>query len=299
MNGIALEKGIYKPGPSGNFQKNRRFSFNSFFKKKNKLQSSVAQCIYRQTTMAANRLADKNILLIGGTSGIGFAVAKQSLDDGANITISSSSGERVTKAVDRLRTHNSARASAVRSYVADLDLSIRDTLEKSVEDLLKFASEEPPIDHIVFTAGNVPTLVPLAEASFDDVEAFLTVRFFGAMAVGKYALKYVAASKSSSITLTTGTQSKKPSFWLPPAVTGMVEGLMKGLASTLSPVRVNAVSPGFVLTELIDRLPKEVQAGAVEKYTHESLKGYWTPGGCGGGVFVPYERLFCDGLNCC
>ncbi|KAJ5578717.1 uncharacterized protein N7459_007681 [Penicillium hispanicum] len=219
--------------------------------------------------MTTNRLADKNILLIGGTSGIGFAVARQSLDDGANITISSSSKEKVARAVDFLRTHNPARASAVRSYVADL--SIRDKLESTVEDLLRFAAEPSPIDHIVFTAGNVPPLVPLEEASFEDVKAFLTVRFFGAMAVAKYAPKYVAASKASSITLTTGTQSKKPTLWLPPAIAGAVEGLMKGLAITLSPVRVNAVSPGFVLTELTDRLSEEMKAGLAEKYTQQSL----------------------------
>jgi NAD(P)-dependent dehydrogenase (short-subunit alcohol dehydrogenase family) len=216
-----------------------------------------------------SKLAKRNILLIGGTSGIGFAVAKQALSDGASITISSSSEEKVSRAVERLRASNPANTSAIRSQVADL--SVRDKLETTIEDLLKFSSEFSPIDHIVFTAGNVPPLVPLSEASFDDVEAFLTVRFFGAVAVAKYAPKYMSISKTSSITLTSGTQSKKPSFWLPPAIAGAIEGLMKGLAMTLSPVRVNAVSPGFVLTELMDRLPEEMREGAVEKSAKLSL----------------------------
>lgn len=216
-----------------------------------------------------SKLANKNVLLIGGTSGIGFAVAKQALADGANLIISSSSEEKVSRAVERLRASNPARSSAIRSEVADL--SIRENLETVVESLLKFSAASAPIDHIVFTAGNVPPLVPLAEASFDDVEAFLTVRFFGAMAVAKYAPQYMNISKTSSITLTSGTQSKKPSFWLPPVIAGAVEGLMKGLAVTLSPVRVNAVSPGFVLTELMDRLPEEMREGAVEKSAKLSL----------------------------
>ncbi|KAJ5359635.1 uncharacterized protein N7496_012048 [Penicillium cataractarum] len=216
-----------------------------------------------------SRITNKNILLIGGTSGIGFAVAKQALADGANVTITSSSEERVSKSVEILRNSNPDKASRVRSYVADL--SIKDKLESTIEELLKYAAETSPIDHIVFTAGNVPPMVPLAEASFSDFDAYLTVRFFGAMAVGKYAPKYMVSSKSSSITLTTGTQSKKPSIWLAPAVGGAVEGLMKGLAITLGPIRVNAVSPGFILTELTDRLPQEMKEGAIEKYTQQSL----------------------------
>ncbi|KAJ5682919.1 hypothetical protein N7462_006084 [Penicillium macrosclerotiorum] len=217
----------------------------------------------------SHKLANKNILLIGGTSGIGFAVAKEALAEGANVTISSSSEKRVSEAVIALQSSTSARASLVRSYVADL--SVKDLLEKTIEQLLQYAAQPSSIDHIVFTAGDVPPLVPLSESSFEDFDAFLPVRFYGAMAVGKYAPKYMTATKSSSITLTTGTQSKKPTGWVQPAITGAIDGLMKGLAFTLSPVRVNAVSPGFILTELVERLPKEMKEGAVEKYKRKSL----------------------------
>lgn len=167
-----------------------------------------------------NKLANKNILVIGGPSGIGFAVAQKALEDGAYVTVSSSSEERVSSALDRLRASNPERALAARSYGADL--SIRDKLEKTIKVFLKYTAELSPIDHIVLTAGNVPPLVPLAEASFDVFEAFLTVWFFGAMVVGKFASNYMTPSKYLSITLMTGTQSKKPSFWLPPAVAGAV-----------------------------------------------------------------------------
>jgi NAD(P)-dependent dehydrogenase (short-subunit alcohol dehydrogenase family) len=217
----------------------------------------------------ASKLAGKNILLIGGTSGIGFAVAEQALQDGANITISSSSKEKVSHSLDRLRTDYPEQAGNVHSYVADL--SSKDELEHTVEELLKYASRDSPIDHVVFTAGNVPPLVPLASTSFDDVDALLVVRFYGAIALGKHAPKYMNPGKSSSITLTTGTQSQKPSLWLPPAVGSAVEGLMRGLAVTLAPIRVNAVSPGFILTELIDRLPQEMAQDAIEKHKQKSL----------------------------
>ncbi|KAJ5260574.1 hypothetical protein N7478_012179 [Penicillium angulare] len=219
--------------------------------------------------MTVSKLQGSNVLLIGGTSGIGFEVAKKALAEGASIIISSSSEQKVLQASGKLKNGNPERSSAVRSFVADL--SIRENLEGTIVSLLKYAAVSSPIDHIVFTAGNVPPMVSLSEASFDHVEAFLTVRFFGAMAVAKHMPKYMTSHKRSSFTMTTGTQIKKPSSWLPPAIGGAIEGLMKGLAVTLSPIRVNAVSPGFILTELLDRLPKEMVDGMVEKHSQQSL----------------------------
>lgn len=215
------------------------------------------------------KLAGKNVLLLGGTSGIGFAAAHKVLQEGAHITISSSSEEKIAKAVERLQTSFPQHASRIRSYAADL--SNKENLDATIEGILKFTAQKATIDHIVFTAGNVPHMPPLTEASFDDVDAFLVVRFYGAMAIGKHAHKYVTASKTSSITLTTGSQTRKPQSWLPPAVGCMVEGLMRGLAVTLAPVRVNAVAPGFIITELIQRLPTEMAQGAIEKYKAQSL----------------------------
>lgn len=218
---------------------------------------------------AINKLANRNILVIGGTSGIGFAVAKQALQSGADITITSSSAVKVSEAFNHLRSLVPNRESAVRSYVADL--SAKNKLEETVESLLKFTAVSRPIDHIVFTAGNFPHLPPLDQSTIQDVDAFFIVRLYGAMAVGKYAPKYMISNKSSLITFTTGIQGDKPLFWLPPAVAGAVEGLMKGLAVTLSPLRVNAVSPGFVWTELTQGFLKKEPKGSIERYKSQSL----------------------------
>ncbi|GAM39361.1 hypothetical protein EIK77_009617 [Talaromyces pinophilus] len=216
-----------------------------------------------------SKLAGKNILLIGGTSGIGFAVAQKALQEGAHITISSSSEDKIASAVERLRASSPEHASNVRSYAADL--SVKDKIEATVEEILKYAAKDATIDHVVFTAGNVPPMAPLAESSFEHVDAFLTVRFYGALAIGKYAHKYITPAKTSSITFTSGSQARKPISWLPPIIGNAVEGLMKGLAVTLAPVRVNVVAPGFIITELLERLPKEMAHASVEKAKAKSL----------------------------
>jgi NAD(P)-dependent dehydrogenase (short-subunit alcohol dehydrogenase family) len=220
-------------------------------------------------SIPTSKLAGKNVLLIGGTSGIGFAVAQKALQEGAQITISSSSEATIASAVERLRASSPEHFSNVRSYAADL--SVKDKIEATVEGLLQFAAQDSTIDHVVFTAGNVPAMAPLAESSFEQLDAFLAVRFYGALAIGKYAHKYITPAKTSSITLTSGSQARKPIAWLPPIIGNVVEGLMKGLAVTLAPVRVNVVAPGFILTELIERLPKEMAHAGVENAKVKSL----------------------------
>ncbi|OKL55357.1 hypothetical protein UA08_09421 [Talaromyces atroroseus] len=218
------------------------------------------------TTRLGGKLAGKNVLLIGGTAGIGLAVARGALQEGAHITISSSSSDKVTKSVEQLRADfPSDNVNHIRGYKADL--SIKAQIESAVDGLLSYAANGSTIDHIVFTAGNSLSMKPLSECTVDDLEALLVVRFYGAVAVAKYAEKYMKKEKTSSITLTTGAQSYKPSIWAAPAIGSAVEGLMRGLAVTLAPIRVNTVSPGFVKTDLSSGMPQ----AAIDKWVAGTL----------------------------
>uniref|UniRef100_A0A093VVA9 Tropinone reductase-like 3 n=1 Tax=Talaromyces marneffei PM1 TaxID=1077442 RepID=A0A093VVA9_TALMA len=210
-------------------------------------------------SIITSKLTGKNVLLIGGTSGIGFAVAQKALQEGAHITISSSSEDKIANAVERLRASSPEHASNVRSYAADL--SVKDKIEATVEGLLQYAAKNSTIDHVVFTAGNVPPMAPLAESSFEHVDAFLNVRFYAALAIGKYAPKSLLQLK----------HPRKPTSWLPPIITNVIEGLMKGLAVTLAPIRVNVVAPGFILTELLEKLPTEMAHASIENAKAKSL----------------------------
>jgi NAD(P)-dependent dehydrogenase (short-subunit alcohol dehydrogenase family) len=214
----------------------------------------------------AGKLAGKNVVLIGGTAGIGLAVARGALQEGARITISSSSSDKISKSVEQLRADfPSDDVNNIRGYKADL--SIKTEIEGVVDGLLNYAANGSSIDHIVFTAGNSLSVKSLAECSMDDLDALLVVRFYGAVAVAKYAEKYMKRAKTSSITLTTGAQSYKPSIWAAPAIGCVVEGLMRGLALTLAPIRVNTVAPGFVKTDLSSGMPQ----AAIDKWVANTL----------------------------
>ena len=95
------------------------------------------------------KLHDANILIIGGSSGIGYGVAEAGLENGASVIISSSSESRVASAVQKLQSAYPSRVSAVRGYACDLgDAS---TVDANVAKLFKAVGT---VDHIVYTAGD-------------------------------------------------------------------------------------------------------------------------------------------------
>lgn len=225
-------------------------------------------------------LAGKRVVVIGGTSGIGFAVALLARELGAAVVLASSKAARVEAALERL--------PGATGDVVDL---------KDGSSITGFLDRLDPFDHLAITAGDVDTREKVF-ASTDDLdlafarEAF-EVRFWGAFAVIKHGRHKVASN--GSFTLTSGVLAHRPSKGspLPTVVTGAVEHLVRGLAVDLAPLRINAVCPGLTLTELITTmtgsaerikaataslpLPRAASpAEAATAYVYLMLNGYLT-----------------------
>lgn len=192
------------------------------------------------------KLLNKRVLVIGGSSGIGFAVAEASLAAGASVTISSSNPTRVESAVQRLKS--SFPGSTIAGHACDLS---KPTVETDLEALF---AKVGTIDHLVYTAGDKLAMMPVAEITYEKLLAAGHVRFFAALLAAKVASRYLTPGPLSSITLTTGVVSQKPRpDWS--AVAGFGSGLhalTRNLALDLKPVRVNLISPGAVETEMWD-----------------------------------------------
>ncbi|KAL2062263.1 hypothetical protein VTL71DRAFT_6529 [Oculimacula yallundae] len=195
-------------------------------------------------TQKYNKLAGKHVLIIGGTSGIGYGVAEASIESGASVTISSSNPSRVESSIASLKT--SYPSAVVSGHVCDLSKS---TVEADIEALFEKTGK---VDHVVFTAGD-----SLAQMKIEDItlEKFIQagqVRFFAPLLVAKVAKKYLSPGPASSITLTTGAVADKPiANWcaVAPFASGL-HGMTRNLALDLKPIRVNLVSPGAIETEL-------------------------------------------------
>jgi NAD(P)-dependent dehydrogenase (short-subunit alcohol dehydrogenase family) len=204
-----------------------------------------------------NFLLNSRTLIIGGSSGLGFAVASAALSNGSKVHITSVTADKLSAKITQLQSlYPTAHVSG-----SVADLSSTETLETNLRSVLDAAVKETSgvLDHIVYTAGDGRSREPLAEATTVSVLKPFTVRYLGPLLVGKLVAanpgKYLTSTASSSITLTSGFMAHRPRPGVSTmiGVSGAVEVLTRALAVDLAPIRVNVVIPGFVDTELVQR----------------------------------------------
>ena len=201
----------------------------------------------------ANKLQNARVLIVGGSSGIGFVAAEATLEAGAGaVIVSSSNAQRVTTAVDRLKASYPSRARAVSGHACNLGDEAN--LENNVQSLFDFATNNgsEKLDHILFTAGDPLAIKPLSETTVDSIKQAGMVRFFAPLMVGKYAQKHLKEGRESSYTITSGgiMHRPMPDWTVVGSFAAGHGGIARGLALDLAPRRCNVVCPGVVDTEL-------------------------------------------------
>ncbi|MET7572425.1 SDR family oxidoreductase [Streptomyces sp. NPDC005492] len=193
-------------------------------------------------------LRGQRIVVIGGTAGIGLAVAEAAAREGARVVVASRRRESVDAALKRLPEDAEGRV-----------------LDASDEDAVRaFFGELGGYDHLVYTAGDALLMESLAESDLGRARAFLDTRLWGAYT----AVKYGAGSirEGGSVVLTTGTAGRRPlpGTSVASALCGAMESLTRALALELAPLRVNVVAPGVVRTELWREMDDEDRDGLFE-----------------------------------
>jgi NAD(P)-dependent dehydrogenase (short-subunit alcohol dehydrogenase family) len=181
-----------------------------------------------------NGLQHKRVVVVGGSSGIGLAVAQQAASQGAEVVIASSSQERVQRAVE-----------SVGGVVQGQAVDVSD--ERAVAS---FFARLGAFDHLVFTAGDSLDLHNLAATDLQQARRAFELRYWAALAAVKYGSPHIR--KEGSVVLTTGIAGQRPQkgWVIAASVCGTIEALTRALAVELAPIRVNAVSPGVVRTNL-------------------------------------------------
>ncbi|EXJ85824.1 hypothetical protein A1O1_06193 [Capronia coronata CBS 617.96] len=219
-----------------------------------------------------SKLQGSSVLIVGGTSGIGYGLAEALVEHGVEkLWISSSRAAKVDSAVQRLKTAYPEATTTTTITGLTCDLSDEATLEANVRNLISHIEK---LDHIVFTAGD-----PLAPSQLSDVTVQSAVkvgmvRFFAPLMVAKYGSPLLTPGPASSITLTTGAAAEKPAegWTVISSFASGLFGMVRGLALELRPVRVNLVSPGAVVTELWDALGPNKEA-AMAEYAKKQATG--------------------------
>src|SRR6202158_761719 len=221
--------------------------------------------------MQGNGLQDKRVVVLGGSSGIGLQVATQAASQGASVIIASSSAERVQKAVESIG--GEAQGQAV--DVSD---------ERAVAT---FFSKLGTFDHLVFTAGDSLHLHHLAATDLQQARHAFELRYWAALAAVKYASPHIR--KHGSIVLTTGVAGQRPhkGWTVAASVCGTIEALTRALAVELAPIRVNAVCPGVVRTNLWQSMNADAR-----EHLYESVGKSLLVGRVGGACEIARAYLF-------
>ena len=172
----------------------------------------------------------KNILIIGGSSGIGHALATQ-LNDGINQLYLAS------------RTESEVLGANVHYQQIDV-----------LEDFQLELPEQ--LDALVYCPGSI-NLKPFHRLKEEDFLADFKVNHIGAVKVIQQALKALKKSENASIVLfsTVAVQTGLSFHASVASAKGAIEGLGKALAAELAPtIRVNVIAPSLTDTPLAERL---------------------------------------------
>jgi NAD(P)-dependent dehydrogenase (short-subunit alcohol dehydrogenase family) len=186
-------------------------------------------------------LKGKQVVVIGGTSGIGLATALAARQAGAQVW-----------AGGRSEAH---RGKARRVLGEDVELVTVDTHDDDA--LRELFDSVGRIDHLVSAAtGGSRTLKPLVEQTEEQFQAAFG-KLWGYAKVARLGARCVPGD--GSITFVSGAPARKyrPNMGALSCVGGAVENMVRCLALELAPIRVNVVSPGIVDTALFDWMGDE------------------------------------------
>lgn len=182
-------------------------------------------------------LKDRTIVIIGGSSGMGLATAQAAQAEGARLIITGRSQEKLKRASD-----------ALKGEAKTISLDSRD--EGAIKALF---AETGSIDHVLCAAG-APIAAKHLQVETSVIREAFDTRVMGDIFVAKYAAPKLR--EGGSITFIAGVAAPRP--YEGSAVTSTacaaVEGLTRGLAVDLAPLRVNTIRPGYVDTELMGKV---------------------------------------------
>jgi 3-oxoacyl-[acyl-carrier protein] reductase len=207
------------------------------------------------------RLEGKMALVTGGARGIGRTICKRFLDEGASIAILDiNSEEGISTAEAFNKEFGEEKASFYKVDITD---------EKDVEDTVNsIISRREKIDILVNNAGITMDNLVL-RMSIRDWKKVIDINLTGAFICSKSVIKHMVKARSGNIinvSSIVGVHGNAGQANYSASKAGLI-GLTRTLARELASrnIRVNAVAPGYIETEMTGKLPDKIKEKLLDR----------------------------------
>jgi NAD(P)-dependent dehydrogenase (short-subunit alcohol dehydrogenase family) len=201
-------------------------------------------------------MSSQHVVIIGGSSGIGLATARQLLASGMQVTITGRSEQRLDE----------ARQSLGGATGVVMDAAAADTLSETFSRIGAF-------NHLVLALGSGKGLGPFASVSLTDVRQSFEEKVYPHFAVAQAALPFLRKDGSITFISSVSAHAAMPGTAGISAANAAVASLVPILAAELRPLRVNGVSPGVIDTPWWDFLPAEQREAVFAEYASKTPVG--------------------------
>lgn len=199
-------------------------------------------------------LKGKTAIITGGTRGIGYATAEKFLENGANVVIFGSKEETVNNALNKLKEkYDEKRIIGLWPNLFNME-EVKNAFEAINK---KYGS----IDILINNAG-ISAKDPIDKTSQEEFEKIMDLNVTSVFNCSKVAIEYMKNKRNGVILNTSSMVSiyGQPSGVGYPTSKFAVNGMTKSLAREVANygIRVNAVAPGIIETDMMKDVPKEV-----------------------------------------
>ncbi|WP_214475968.1 SDR family oxidoreductase [Mesorhizobium sp. dw_380] len=186
-------------------------------------------------------ISNQKILIVGGGSGMGLALARRCIEAGAKVIIAGRGEQKLQQAREAL------------SNPADMDVAVVDITRE--DEVAAMFARIGALDHIVSTAADIEGAYRLLpELDLEAAQRVVDSKLFGPLLLAKHGAPQL--TPGGSMTFVSGIAAYRPAARgsIVAAVNAALEGLVRALAVELAPIRVNAVSPGWVDTTIWEQV---------------------------------------------
>ena len=172
----------------------------------------------------------QNIVIFGGSSGVGLQLAKYLLEKDNEVAI-------VSRNKEKLEIAKQSLGNKVISYNVDAN---------NESEIIEFSNKINLFDHLIITIRGSSISDMFVDSKTTEVRKAFAEKFWTQYNIIRHCIKKIKPTGSIIMTSGIASQRSYPGFYWHACANGAIETLAKSLSTEILPIRINVVSPGFV-----------------------------------------------------